>query len=160
MFSDSPPTFLSAVEPTLVKSGEVLPVWYDTTGEADSAHVAASLAGLAIPSFVALYTAVKGAPPSGPKWQAYRTIHHVNGTLQRLVALPPGAPAQASAALRDAIARLNQDKDFRAESIRTIAFAPGYETAPDIAARVRALLTASPEVRAFVAEYIRSAQEK
>jgi len=155
MFSDSPPTYRSTVEPTLVKSGEVLPVWYDTTGEADSAHVAASLAGLAIPSFVALHSAVKGAPPSGPKWEAYRTIHHVNGTLQRLLALPPGAPQEAAAALRAAIARLNQDQEFAAESIRTIAFAPDYETGPDIAARVRALLVASPEVRAFVADYIK-----
>jgi putative tricarboxylic transport membrane protein len=156
MFSDSPPTYRSAVEPTLVKSREVLPVWYDTTGEADSAHVAASLAGLSIPSFVALYREVKGVPPSGPKWEAYRAIHHVNGTLQRLVALPPGAPAGAAAALRDAIARLNQDKDFAAESIRAIAFAPDYETGPDIAARVRGLLAASPEVRAFVADYIKA----
>jgi tripartite-type tricarboxylate transporter receptor subunit TctC len=156
MFSDSPPTYRSAVEPTLVKSGEVLPVWYDTTGDAESAHVAASLSGLAIPSFIALYSEVKGASPSGPKWEAYRTIHHVNGTLQRLLALPPGAPAEAAAALRDAIARLNQDKDFAAESIRAIAFAPDYETGPDIAASVRALLTASPEVRALVADYIKA----
>src|SRR5215468_2881004 len=55
MFSDSPPTYSSTVEPTLVKSGEVLPVWYDTTGDAESAHVAASLSGLAIPSFAALH---------------------------------------------------------------------------------------------------------
>jgi putative tricarboxylic transport membrane protein len=160
MFSDSPPTYRVAVEPTLVKSGEVLPVWYDTGGESDSARAAASLAGLAIPTFAALHREVKGAPPAGPKWEAFRTIHNVNSTLQRLIALPPGAPAEAAAALRAAIARLNQDQEFAAESVRTIGFAADYETGPDIAMRVRALLVASPEVRAFVADYIKSAQKK
>jgi tripartite-type tricarboxylate transporter receptor subunit TctC len=160
MFSDSPPTYRAAVEPALVKSGEVLPVWYDTSDEGDSARAAALLAGLAIPTFAALHREVKGAPPSGPKWEAFRTIHNVNSTLQRLIALPPGAPAEAASALRAAIARLNQDQEFAAESVRTIGFAPDYETGPDIAARVRALLVASPQVRAFVADYIKGAQKK
>jgi len=103
---------------------------------------------------------VKGAPPSGPKWEAFRTIHNVNSTLQRLIALPPGAPPEAAAGLRAAIARLNQDQEFAAESVRTIGFAPDYETGSDIATRVRALLVASPEVRAFVADYIKSAHKK
>ena len=160
MFSDSPPTYRTAVEPTLVKSGEVLAVWYDTDGEGDTTRAATLLEGLAIPTFAALHREVKGAPPSGPKWEAFRTIHNVNSTLQRLIALPPGAPAEAAAALREAIARLNQDQEFAAESVRTIGFAADYETGPEIAARVRALLVASPEVRAFVADYIKSAQKK
>jgi putative tricarboxylic transport membrane protein len=160
MFSDSPPTYRVAVEPTLVKSGEVLPVWYDTGDEGDSARAAASLEGLAIPTFAALHRDVKGVPPSGPKWEAFRTIHNVNSTLQRLIALPPGAPAEAAAALRAAIARLNQDHEFAAESVKTMGFAAEYETGSDIATRVRALLVASPEVRAFVTDYIKSAQKK
>ena len=98
--------------------------------------------------------------PRGRNGRRFRTIHNVNSTLQRLIALPPGAPAEAAAALRAAIARLNQDQEFAAESVRTIGFAADYETGPDIAARVRALLVASPEVRAFVADYIKSAQKK
>jgi putative tricarboxylic transport membrane protein len=160
MFSDSPPTYRVAVEPTLVKSGEVLPVWYDTSGEGDSGRAAASLEGLAIPTFTVLHREVKGVPPSGPKWEAFRTIHNVNSTLQRLIALPPGAPAEAAAALRAAIARLNQDQEFAVESVKTIGFAAEYETGSDLAMRVRSLLVASPEVRAFVTDYIKSAQKK
>lgn len=160
MFSDSPPSYRTAVEPTLVKRGEVLPVWYDTSGDGDSGRVAAALEGLAIPSFLTLHRMITGAPPSGPRWEAFRTIHDVNSTLQRLVALPPGSPPEAAQALRAAVARLNTDKDFAAESFRTIEFAPHYETGPDIAARVRALMVGSPEVRAFVADYIKSAQKK
>src|SRR5262249_25747767 len=160
IFSDSPPTYRASVEPTLVKSGEVMPVWYDSDGEADTQHAAASLEGLNILSFSALHREVMGALPSGMKWEAFRTIHNVNSTLQRLVALPPGAPPEAAAVWRDAVARLNQDKEFAADSVKAIGFAPDYETGPDIAARVRALLVASPEVRAFVADYIKSAQKR
>jgi tripartite-type tricarboxylate transporter receptor subunit TctC len=160
IFSESPSVYRTAIEPTLVKSGEVMPVWYDLSGDADSDRAAALLEGLNIPSFPALHQAITGVAPSGPKWEAFRTIHNVNSTLQRLIALPPGAPAEAAAALREAIARLNQDQEFAAESVRTIGFAADYETGPDIAARVRALLVASPEVRAFVADYIKSAHKK
>ena len=43
---------------------------------------------------------------------------------------------------------------------QSFGFAPDYETGSDIATRVRALLEASPEVRAFVADYIKSAHKK
>ena len=57
-----------------------------TSSAKDSARAAASLEGLAIPTFAALHREVKGAPPAGPKWEAFRTIHNVNSTLQRLIA--------------------------------------------------------------------------
>jgi tripartite-type tricarboxylate transporter receptor subunit TctC len=160
IFSDSPPTYRASIEPTLVKNGEVLGVWYDIGAEGETNRAIASLEGLPIPSFFALHQRIKGAPPSGSKWEAFRTIHHVNSTLQRLVALPPSAPPEAVAALTTALERLNDDKDFAAESVRAMGFALGYETGPDIAARVRAMLVASPEVRAFVADYIKAAQKK
>ena len=116
--------------------------------------------GLAIPSFSQLHRKLKGAPPSGPLWQAFKTIFEVNSTLQRVIALPPGAPQAAADALRAAVARLNDDKEFAAEAVKTIEFAPDYETGADIARRVRGMLTASPKVRAFVADYIKSAQKK
>jgi tripartite-type tricarboxylate transporter receptor subunit TctC len=160
IFSDSPPTYRTSIEPTLVKNGEVLGVWYDIAAEGETNRAIASLEGLAIPSFIALHRQIRGAPPSGPKWDAFRTIHSINSTIQRLVALPPGSPPEAADALRAAVGRLNQDKDFAAESTRVIDYAPDYETGPDIATRVRAMLVASPEVRAFVADYIKAAQKK
>ncbi len=160
MFSESPTTYHTAIEPTLVKSREVMPVWYDTGGDGEPARAVASLEGLAIPSFVDLHRRIAGAPPAGPKWEAFRTIHHVNSTLQRLVALPRGAPPQALAVLRTAVERLNADPDFAAESQRMLGFRLGYETGSDITHRVRALMAASPEVRAFVADYIKAAQKK
>jgi tripartite-type tricarboxylate transporter receptor subunit TctC len=159
MLSESPPSYRAVIEPTLVKSGELMPVWYDGTDMRLGAPVPRSVEGLAIPSFTELHQAIRGTEPRGPQWDAFRTILDINSTLQRLVTLPPGSPKAAADALRVAVLRLNQDKEFAAESIKTIEFAPDYETSPDIAQRVRAMLVASPDVRAFVADYIRKANK-
>jgi hypothetical protein len=156
--SESPAGYRSGVEPSLVKSGEMMPVWYEAV-ETSTGAVPKSLEGLAIPSFPEVHAAIKGRLPSGPLWDAFRTIFEVNSTLQRIVTLPPGTPKAAAEALRAAVQRLNQDREFAAESLKTIEFAPDYETGPDIVGRVRGLLVAAPEVRAFVADYIKAANK-
>src|SRR5262249_14875066 len=103
VFSESPPSYRAVIEPTLVKSGEVMPVWYDSPDMSVSAPVPRSVEGLAIPSFPALHQAMKGTAPSGPQWEAFLTVVNVNSTLQRLVTLPPGSPKAAADALRAAV---------------------------------------------------------
>jgi hypothetical protein len=119
-----------------------------------------SVRGLAIPSFPQLYRSIKGTLPSGQRWEALRTIHEVNSTLQRLIAFPPGTPQAPVIALRAAMERLNNDKEFAAESIKTVEFAPDYESGGGVNNEVRTRLVASPEIRAFVAEYIKSANKQ
>jgi tripartite-type tricarboxylate transporter receptor subunit TctC len=159
MFSESPPSYRAVIEPSLVKTGEVIPVWYDIGDASDTAVASKTMEGLDIPSFPQLHKKLLGTPPSGQKWEAFRTIHEVNSTLQRLIVLPPAAPQAAIDALRAAMARLNTDTEFAAEALRTIEFAPDYDTGPDINDRARGKLTASPEIRAFVADYIKSANK-
>ena len=38
--------------------------------------------------------------PSGQLWEAYKSILLVNGTMYRLIAMPPSAPQEAVEALR------------------------------------------------------------
>jgi tripartite-type tricarboxylate transporter receptor subunit TctC len=73
----------------------------------------------------------------------------------RTIAMPPGSPPAAQEALRAAIARLNNDKDYAAETMKAMQFIPHYETGADINARVRRALTVSPEIRTFVNNYMR-----
>jgi hypothetical protein len=137
----------------------VIPVWYDIGDVSDNAVASKTMEGLDIPSFPQLHKKLLGRPPSGQKWEALRTIHEVNSTLQRLVVLPPGSPQVAIDALRAAAARLNGDPEFAAEAIKLIEFAPNYDTGADINERARSKLAASPEIRAFVADYIKSANK-
>jgi tripartite-type tricarboxylate transporter receptor subunit TctC len=154
MFSESPPSYRAVVEPSLVKSGQVMPVFYDEV--ADPPPPQKQLEGLAIPSFPQLHRQIKGGPPSGQLWDAYRVLYEMNSTLQRMITLAPGVPAAALDALRAGIAGLNADPEFAAEARKTIEFVPDYPTAPDLSERVRAMMVATPQMRDFINDYMRN----
>jgi tripartite-type tricarboxylate transporter receptor subunit TctC len=160
MFSESPPSYRAVVEPELVKSGEALPVWWDDVHEGDNPEPQKQMEGLSIPTFPQLYRQVKGTKPSGELWEAYKTIFDVNSTLQRLLALPPGAPREAYDALSAAIDKLNHDKEFAAEAMKVIQFVPDYPVAPDMANRIRGMLVATPEMRRFVNAYMKNVPKR
>src|SRR5215469_3413578 len=144
MFSESPPSYRSVVEPSLVKTGKAIPVFYDEV--ADPPPPSKQLEGLSIPSFPQLYRQIKGTLPSGQLWEAYRVLYDMNATLQRMIALAPGVPPGALAALRAGIEGLNNDKEFAAEARNTIEFVPDYPVAPDMSQQVRAMMVASPQI--------------
>jgi tripartite-type tricarboxylate transporter receptor subunit TctC len=154
MFSESPPSYRSVVEPSLVKTGQVIPVFYDEV--ADPPPPQKQLEGLSIPSFPRLYHEIKGTQPSGRLFEAYRVLYDMNSTLQRMIALAPGTPPAAIAALRSGIEGLNADKEFAAEATKVIEFAPDYPTAPDMSQQVRAMMVASPQMRDFINDYMRN----
>jgi hypothetical protein len=111
--------------------------------------------GSPVDPFEVFHRKLKGKEPSGPLWDAYRTNLAVDGSMLRTIAMPPGSPQAAQAALRAALARLNSDPDYAAESMKAMQFVPHYETGDDINARMRRALTVSPEIRTFVLNYMR-----
>jgi len=144
----------------LVDNGQVIPVWWDDVQEDGNPAPQKQMEGLSIPTFPQLHRQVKGTKPSGELWDAYKTIFEINSTLQRLLALPPGAPRAASDALRTAIERLNNDKDFAAEAMKVIQFVPEYPTAPDMSNKISSMLVASPNMRKFVNDYMRNVPKR
>jgi hypothetical protein len=109
--------------------------------------------------FQELYRKVKGKPPSGPLWDAYLACLRLNGGLQRLIALPPGAPKAALDALRTAVQRLNKDSAYAAAAKKTLGYVPEYYSGADTNEKVRSALTVTPEIRAFFANYIKDAKK-
>jgi len=83
----------------------------------------------------------------------------LTSAMGRLVALPPGAPPGAVTALRTAVQRLNTDKAFAEEAQKAIGFAPDFESGPDTNRQVRRTLEVRPEIRTFVADYIKAASK-
>jgi len=154
MFSESPPSFRAVVEPDLVKSGQAIGIWWDEVD--DPPPPQKQMEGLTIPTFPQLYKKVKGTLPSGQYWEAYKTLFNINSTLQRQIALPPATPHAAYAALSKAIDAINHDKDFAAEALKTIEFVPDYPTAPDMSQKVRAIMTAKPDIRDFIVHYTKN----
>lgn len=155
LHSESTPGYFGVVEPSMVKSGLVVPLYYDPYYDGVKFMVPPALEGSSVLPFQEFYRKVRGGEPSGPLWDAYRTNLAVDSAMLRTVAMPPGAPAAAQAALRAALARLNADKDYAADTMKTMQFVPYYETGDDINVRVRRALTVPAEVRTFVNNYIR-----
>jgi len=79
----------------------------------------------------------------------------LTSTMARLDVLPPGAPQAATASLRRAVQQLRHDKDFAEEAIRSIGYVPEYEAGPEIDRQARSTLTVHPDIKTFVAGYIK-----
>jgi hypothetical protein len=136
----------------------VIPLYYDGNYDGDRFSVPKVMEGYPLPQFQEFYRSVKGGLPMGKLWDAYRTNLAVDSAMLRTVVMPPGAPAAAVDALRMALARLNNDKDYAEESMKAMQFVPHYETGADINARVRRALAVPPEIRSFVLEYMKGAK--
>jgi tripartite-type tricarboxylate transporter receptor subunit TctC len=151
-YSESPPSYRSVVHPGIVKEGLAIPVWH----EAERGTLAEKpIADLPIMPFDEVYQAVKGKRPSGQLWQAFQTIRTISGTMIRILALPPGAPRPAIEAMQAAIVRMNNDKAYAADAMKTIGFVPEYATGPNTGHEVRTALTVSPAMRTFIADYVK-----
>ena len=154
LYSDTTPGYRGAVEGTMVKDGTVIPLWYDPMWDGKTFGKSKQVEGLPIKAYHEVYQEIFGKMPSGPHWEAYLALITLNGAMQRILSLPPGAPPAAVAALRAALERLNHDKEFHADAIKTLGFIPEYSAGADTGPRIRAALTVKPEIRKFVAEYI------
>jgi tripartite-type tricarboxylate transporter receptor subunit TctC len=155
IYAESPPSYRAVVEPTMVKEGTAIGVWYDLDPEIARLQAARQVEGLGLLPFHELYKTIRGAPPSGQFWDAYRTVVGINTAIQRQIALPPGAPQAALAALRSAVTRLNDDKEHAEEATRMIGYVPEWVAGPDTNREVRTAITIVPEMRAFLADYIK-----
>jgi len=157
IYAESPPSYRAVVEPTLVKEGTAIGVWYDLDPELAPLHASRQVEGLSLLSFHELYKAIYGAMPSGQFWDAYRTVTAINTAMQRQIVLPPGAPPAALAALRAAVTRLNDDKEHAEEATRTIGYVPEWLAGHETNRALRTAITISPAMRAFLADYIKRA---
>src|SRR5215813_6700519 len=155
LHSESTPAYFGVVEPSLVRPGIVIPLYYDALYDGENFSVPKVMQGQSVPAFQDFYRTLKGALPSGRLWDAYRTNLAVDSAMLRTVVMPPGVPQAAVDALRSGLARLNEDKDYAEEAMRSIQFVPHYETGADINMRVRKALSVPPEIRAFVLQYMK-----
>src|SRR5215510_6776697 len=155
-FSESPPSYFGVVEPSLTKTGQVIPLWYDPVSDGHTFAPFKPMDDQQVASFPELYRKLKGTQPSGRLWDVYRTALAVDSAMLRSVVLPPGVPQAAVAALRKAFERLNSDKEFAEEALKSIQFVPQFVTGEDLNAQVRRRLVIDPAIRTFVADYIKN----
>lgn len=157
LHAESTPSYFAVVEPTLVKTGKVVPLFYDPNYDGKALSTPAVMEHTGIASFPDFYKAVTGSPPSGQMWEAYKTNLAVDAQMLRMIAMPPGSPPAAVAALRKALAALNDDADYAADAMKTIQFVPHYTIAANLDQQVRDRLTIPPQMRSFITAYMKQA---
>ena len=159
-FSESPPTYRGVVDPTMVKTGQALPVFYDAGYDGQTFFPPDAVKDLPIPMFHELHQTIKGAMPSGQLWDIYKAIIGADGIIQRLIVMPPGAPQAAVQALRTGIERVNGDKAYAEEAQKAFGYVPLWLASSDTPKIAQTALSVKPEVRAFLTDYIKNLPPK
>ena len=156
-YAEPASAYRGAVEAQVIQPGIAIPVYVDPIYNGETLSNSPQVEGMAIPAFQDLYRQVKGAPPSGELWDTYLSALALTSAMGRLIALPPRVPQAAVTALRNATAQLNSDPAFAEDSMKALGFVPNYVTGADTNRLARQTLTVRPKTRAFVAEYIKRA---
>jgi tripartite-type tricarboxylate transporter receptor subunit TctC len=159
MHSESTPGYFGIVEPTLTKTGKVIPLWYDPSFDGKTFSTPKVVEGKGILSFPAFYQSIKGRPPSGELWEAYKTNLAVDAEMLRIICMPPGSPPAAVAALRQAVRALNDDQDYAADAMTAMQFVPHYKVSDDLDQDVRERLTVPPAMRTFILSYMKKVEK-
>jgi len=152
--AESPPIYLTKIEP-LVNSGDLITTYYDPGYNGVEFSVPKQMKGLRILPFHDFYRRIKGSMPSGILWDAYSSLLTVNGTMYRLIAMPPGAPKDAVVALRQAVLQLNEDKAYLDEAQKVMGEAPEYISNANLNQTVRNGLSIKPEIKVFLQDYVK-----
>jgi tripartite-type tricarboxylate transporter receptor subunit TctC len=155
-WGESPPSYGSIIEPGLVKSGAAIPIYQDPGYDGQKFFLPDSAKAIKVPQFQTLYREIKGADPSGQLWEVYKSVLAADGTMQRLIVMPPGVPAAAVDALRAGLARLNKDKAHAEDAEKAFGYVPVWQIGTDNNAMAQRAMTIRPEVRAFLLDYIKN----
>jgi putative tricarboxylic transport membrane protein len=155
-FAESPPSYRGVVEPSMVKTGLAIPIFFDAGFDGTSFFVPDPVKGLPIPMFHELYQSIKGTMPSGQHWEIYKAIIGADGIVQRMIVMAPGAPQPAIDALRAAINRVNGDPAYAEDAEKTFGFVPRWEAKSHTPKVAQTALSVAPEVRTFLTDYMKN----
>jgi len=84
-------------------------------------------------------------------------LHVTRSGVTAEITIEGGAAKLKPHPLRAAVLELNDDKEHAEEAARTIGFVPEWVAGPDTNNEVRSAITISPDMRAFIADYVRRA---
>jgi hypothetical protein len=153
-YSESPPSYRSVVEKSLVAKGIAIGLFHDTGWDGERYFKPRQVEGLPLLPYHELYKKITGKMPEGKYWDAYRAVIALNHAFQRMAIFPPGTSKAAIEAIRVGFAGLDKDEAYAAEGRKAFGFAPDFVSESDTNARVRKALVVSPEMRAFIAKYV------
>jgi len=141
------------VEPTVVESGDVIPLWYNPVIDENGNIVPLEAAG-DIPSFIDFYKSINGEEPSGELFEMYKwLLPNLNGVTYAAF-LPRGTSDAAVQILSDSFDAVTEDDAYRAEEMRMFGFNLPVVTSQQGTAVIRDMANAPEQIRIFLKDYI------
>lgn len=145
------------VEPSVVRNGEVIPLWYNPIIDGTGEIIPLAAAG-DIPSFIEYYESVKGAAPAGQLFEMYKwLLPNVNGIVYAAF-LPRESTAMASQILSESFSRVTQDEAYRAEERKMFGFNLPVVSSEQGAKILDDMANAPARMRLLLDEYIQQAR--
>jgi len=141
------------VEPNVVKSGEVIPLWYNPVIDEKGEIIPLDAAG-DIPSFIDYYESVRGEPPAGELFEIYKwLLPNLNG-ITYAAFLPRDSQEKPLKVLRDSFVRVTRDEEYLIEEKKMFGFNLPVVSS-ELAAKVLDDMANAPEhMRDFLDQYI------
>ena len=147
------PSYRSQVEPQMVKTGMVTPLYY-TDLVKPSGEVLVSRDVPELLPFTYYYKEIFGKPPSGIKYEALKAANMSSTNMTRMFLMPPKVPAETITILRKAFDGLAQDQDFLTDAINVMRFHPRFEVGEAGERMFKVASQVRPEVVDFIRQYI------
>jgi len=145
------PVYLTQVVPS-IEEGRAVPLW---TGGAMDDGVLSARDPIApeLPSVYEVYEMMNGEAPSGIEWEAFQSVASVTYAYGLTGYMHPDTPQEVLDAFAEAVAAINADPDFQAES-QEVTNGARLNAGPETEAAVRAALSPSDDVRAYLRELL------
>jgi len=145
------------VEPSVVRNGEAIPLWYNPVIDGTGEIIPLAAAG-DIPSFIEYYESVKGVAPAGELFEMYKwLLPNVNGIVYAAF-LPRESNATAAQILSASFSRVTQDEAYRAEEKKMFGFNLPVVSSEQGAKILDDMANAPAHMRLLLDEYIQQAR--
>ena len=152
---ETTPGYRLAVE-SLVARGDFIPVFFSPDWNGQTLSVAKQVADLPILPFHELYRKINGRLPSGPLWDAYLATLHCTRQC-RVFYSSAGRTTGGPCGIADGHAAPEQRPDVRGGGEEDLGYVPDAEVGADTNRQVRQTLVLRPDIKAFVAVYLKKA---
>jgi tripartite-type tricarboxylate transporter receptor subunit TctC len=159
MYPESMPTYRSTIEPALVKTGQVIPVWYDPLDDGETFSKSPDAEGIPALPYDQFLKQVKGELPKTQMWDAYRVLNAVGTSFLRVLVMPPGTPPEEVAILQKALADLDNDADYKADAMTAIKFVPRFLIDDKTVRLFHNTMNPDPKLRQFLQDYIAKGED-
>ena len=147
------PSYRAAVEPQMVQTGMVTPLYYTDLVSFDGEILVSPDVPELMP-FTHYYRQSFGKMPSGIKYEALKAANMSSTNMTRTIMLPPNVPAEALTTLRQAVLALSKDADFIADAQKAMRFYPRFEIGEQGEKTFQRAAQISPEILNFLRKFM------